>query len=150
MNDASALPVEVAPTRTPGFEKRLAKRYAAEKRFRFIGLAAIVFSIAVLVFLLGTMIGNGLGGFQRAELRVPIDFAEAGLTLDPSVGSEGEAVRSLEAQGLPGAVDYFAEKALGQGGAQQLGTQAWRDVAAAIYDDPAILGRKQTLSLIHI
>ncbi|WP_394268890.1 phosphate ABC transporter permease PstA [Qipengyuania sp.] len=148
MNDALAPDAATgAPTRTDRFEKRLARRYAAERRFRLIGLAAIVFSIAVLVFLLGTMIANGIGGFQRAELRVPIDFAEAGLTVDPSISSEAEAVRSLEAQGLPGTVEFFAEQALGAQGAAQLGTHAWRDVAAAIYADPAILGGQQTFDL---
>ena len=60
----------IAPTRTPEFEARLKKRYASERRFRALGLGAIVFSVAVLVFLLGTMIlsiaqvaeGDGKGG----------------------------------------------------------------------------------------
>ena len=55
----------IAPTRTPAFEARLKKRYASERRFRALGLSAILFSIAVLVFLLGTMTFNGIGGFQR-------------------------------------------------------------------------------------
>ena len=55
----------IAPTRTPEFEARLKKRYASERRFRALGLGAIVFSVAVLVFLLGTMTFNGIGGFQR-------------------------------------------------------------------------------------
>ncbi|HCO45799.1 MAG TPA: phosphate ABC transporter, permease protein PstA, partial [Erythrobacter sp.] len=39
----------IAPTRTPEFEARLKKRYASERRFRALGLGAIVFSVAVLV-----------------------------------------------------------------------------------------------------
>mgnify|MGYP001189688159 CR=1 FL=1 len=50
----------IAPTRTPAFEARLKKRYASERRFRALGLSAILFSIAVLVFLLGTMTFNGI------------------------------------------------------------------------------------------
>ena len=69
----------VAPTRTPAFEARLKKRYAAERRFKAIGLSAILFSIAVLILLLATMTFNGIGGFQRVELQVPVDFAEAGI-----------------------------------------------------------------------
>ncbi|TNE35094.1 MAG: DUF3333 domain-containing protein, partial [Alphaproteobacteria bacterium] len=56
------------PTRTPAFEARLKKRYAAEQRFKAAGLGAILFSIAVLVVLLANMTINGFGGFQRAEL----------------------------------------------------------------------------------
>ena len=69
----------VALTRTPAFEARLRKRYAAERRFRLVGLAAILFSVAVLVFLLVTMTINGIGGFQRATLKVPVDFTAVGL-----------------------------------------------------------------------
>ena len=56
------------PTRTAAFEGRLRKRYAAERRFKALGLAAILFSLAVLAVLLVTMTVNGIGGVQRAEL----------------------------------------------------------------------------------
>ncbi|MDG6079652.1 phosphate ABC transporter permease PstA [Erythrobacter litoralis] len=133
--------------RTAAFEKRLAKRYAAEKRFKFLGMAAIVFSVAVLLFLLGTMLSNGLGGFQRAEVRVPIDFTQAGLSLDPTLPSAAEATRALEAQGLPATVEYFAGEALGPDAAREVSQQAWRDVAAAIYADPQILRGQETFWL---
>ncbi len=138
---------QIAPTRTPVFEARLKKRYAAEKRFRTIGLAAIVFSIAVLVYLLGTMTINGIGGFQRAEVSVPIDFTQAGISADPAVMDTSEATQSLEAQGLPQVVDYFADQALGEEGGAEIGGQAWRDVAAAIAADPGILERQETFWL---
>ena len=64
----------IAPTRTAAFEARLKKRYAAERRFKALGLSAILFSVAVLAFLLVTMTINGLGGFQRAELKVEVEF----------------------------------------------------------------------------
>ena len=135
---------QIAPTRTPAFEARLKKRYAAEKRFKFTGLAAIIFSIAVLVYLLGTMTINGIGGFQRAEVAVPIDFTQAGISADPSVMGTSEAVGSLEAQGLPDVVEYFAVEALGEEGASEIGRQAWRDVAAAISADPGLVQRQET------
>ncbi len=135
---------QIAPTRTPAFEARLKKRYAAEKRFKTMGLAAIVFSIAVLIYLLGTMTLNGIGGFQRAEVAVPMDFTQAGISADPSVMGTSGAVQSLEAQGLPDVVEYFAVEALGEEGAEEIGSQAWRDVAAAISADPGIVERQET------
>ena len=72
------------PTRTPAFEARLRKRYAAERRFKALGLGAILFSIAVLLFLLVTMTWNGIGGFSRTEVAVPVDFGKAALMLDPA------------------------------------------------------------------
>ncbi|MDG5748479.1 phosphate ABC transporter permease PstA [Qipengyuania sp. XHP0207] len=136
-----------APTRTAAFEARLKQRYAAERRFKAIGLSAILFSVAVLVFLLGTMTLNGIGGFQRVELQVPIDFTEAGLAADPSAMAQPGAIQALEAQGLPDVVQYFAVEELGEDAAGQLGGQAWRDVAAAIISDPSILREQATFSL---
>ena len=133
---------QIAPTRTPAFEARLKKRYAAEKRFKAMGLGAIVFSVLVLLYLLGTMTINGIGGFQRAEVEVPIDFSQAGISLDASSVEAGNAVQSLESQGLPQVVEYFAQQSLGDEGAAEIGGQAWRDVAAAITSDPGLLQRK--------
>ena len=137
----------VAPTRTPAFEARLKQRYKAERRFKALGLAAILFSIAVLLFLLGTMTINGVGGFQRAELSVPIDFTEAGLAGDSGSLSEPDAVQNLQRQGLPEVVDFFAEQSLGADGAEELNGQAWRIVGDAIVADPGILQREEVFEL---
>ncbi|WP_397505842.1 phosphate ABC transporter permease PstA [Qipengyuania sp. R86523] len=137
----------IAPTRTPEFEARLKKRYASERRFRALGLGAIVFSVAVLVFLLGTMTFNGIGGFQRVEMEVPIDFTEAGIAADPAAMDQPGALASLEAQGLRDVVQYFAEEELGEAAAEELGAQAWRDVATAIIADPAVLQRSESFWL---
>ncbi len=136
-----------APTRTPVFEARLKKRYAAERRFKAFGLAAILFSIAVLLFLLVTMTVNGIGGFQRAELSVPIDFREAGISGDANTLSRTDAVPLLEAQGLREVVSFYAEQALGPAGAAELSGQAWREVAATIVEDPRILASERTIWL---
>jgi len=47
---------------------RLKKRYAAERRFKAMGLIAIFTSMAFLVFLLVTMLYEGLGGIDWAFL----------------------------------------------------------------------------------
>lgn len=53
---------------SPEMTQRLARRYSAERRFRLLGLAAIVLSLAFLAFLLFTMLGNGVGGIDGAFL----------------------------------------------------------------------------------
>jgi phosphate transport system permease protein len=128
----------LALTRTPAFEARLRKRYSAERRFRLAGLGAILFSVAVLVFLLVTMLMNGLGGFQRATLTVPVDFTVAALSAPAGV-PENAAVRSLETQGLPAVVRFSADKALGEDGGAQIGTDAWRAVAVEVARNPELL-----------
>ena len=137
----------LGPTRTPAFEKRLAQRYRAERNFRLLGLSAVVFSVAVLVFLLASMLANGVGGFQRAELTVTIDFPESGLTGDAVSLSAPSAVQTLEMQGLPKVLTFFAEQQIGADGAAQLSPDAWRDVAAALTADPSLITRKHTFSL---
>ena len=136
-----------APTRTDAFARNLKKRYAAERRFKLAGLSAILFSVAVLIFLLVTMTINGIGGFQRAELQVPINFAEAGLSADPASMQAGNAQQSLQAQGLPDIVQFYAEEALGAEGAAEVSSEAWREVANEIIENPAIASGEQVFSL---
>ncbi len=133
----------VAPTRTEAFEKRLKRRYAAEKRFRLIGLSAIVFSVSVLVFLLATMSLNGIGGFQRVEVKVPVDFPATGIAVSEDMLSQPTATQSLQNQGLDEFVTFYATEALGEEAAGAIHSQGWRDVAAGIIADSSILQRKE-------
>lgn len=138
---------QISPTRTPAFEARLKKRYAAERRFKFAGLAAILFSVAVLLFLLVTMTYNGLGGFTRAEIAVRVDFSQSALSVDPSLNSDGERVRALEMQGLPAVIDFYAERDLGTEAAAQLAPDSWRNAAQDIVDNPSLLNGEAVLWL---
>jgi phosphate transport system permease protein len=135
------------PTRTPTFEKRLAKRYRDERNFRLLGLAAVGFSVAVLVFLLGNMLVNGIGGFQRAELAVTIDFPESGISGDAVSLTAPSATQTLEMQGLPDVVAFYAEQQLGPDAAAELSSEGWRDLAAALAADPTLIERSATFQL---
>jgi phosphate transport system permease protein len=53
---------------TPEASARLAKRYAAERRFKALGLVAILLSLGFLAFLLVTMMANGLSGINASFL----------------------------------------------------------------------------------
>jgi len=144
--DLAAEPA-AALTRTPAFEARLKRRYAAEKRFRFFGLAAIVFSLAVLLFLLVTMTMNGIGGFQRTMMTVPIRFSQAQLSHPSGIANEGVAIRALEDQGLPEVIRANTAQVLGEDAADELSPDAWRVVAEQIIDDPSMLSRDVELDL---
>jgi len=143
MSETTILPT----TRTDVFQKRLAKRYAAERRFKLTGLFAILFSVAVLAFLLISMASNGLYGFQRTVAKVTIDFPQAGITADPAVMAQSNAQQTLEAQGLPAVVRFYAEQSLGNDGADEINSEAWRDVAVQIIENPEILRTKSVVSL---
>jgi len=137
----------IDPTRTDAFKRRLKKRYAAERRFKLAGLSAVLFSVAVLIFLLGNMSINGIGGFQRAELEVPIDFPSTGIAADTASMAATDAVQALERQGLPDIVQFYADQTLGEDAATELNNHAWREVARAIVADPEIIREKHTFSL---
>lgn len=134
-------------TTSEAFQQRLAKRYRAERNFKFAGLFAILFSISVLAFLLVTMGANGIAGFKRTELAVEIDFAQSGITADPTVLAQPSAMQTLEVQDLPAIVEAAAVQSLGEDGADQINSEAWRDVARAIIADPALLHTKTVLQL---
>jgi phosphate transport system permease protein len=53
---------------SPEAAARLKKRYAAERRFKALGLAAILVSLTFLAVLLFTMLKNGIGGIDMAFL----------------------------------------------------------------------------------
>jgi phosphate transport system permease protein len=141
------VPERQGPTRTRAFEQRLARRYRAERNFRLVGLSAVVFSVAVLVFLLGNMLINGIGGFQRAELAVTIDFPASGIVGDSASLTAPSAVQTLQMQGLPDVVAFYAEQQLGPEAAGQLSDDAWRDVADALASDPTLIERSATFDL---
>src|SRR5690606_6660436 len=107
--------------------------------FRRAGLAAILFSLAVLAFLLVTMTLNGIGGFQRATLKVPVDFRTTALSVPAGVSDETLVMQSLESQGLAEVVAFSAEQTLGEDAAGELSGDAWRIVAETIAGDPDVL-----------
>ena len=144
----STRPAETGrPTRTRAFEQRLARRYRSERNFRLLGLSAVAFSVGVLVFLLGNMLINGIGGFQRAELTVNINFPESGLAGDAVSLTAPSATQTLEMQGLPDIVSSYAEAQLGAAAAAEISDDAWRDVAVALARDPTLIERNETFEL---
>ena len=67
-------------------QRRVAKRYAAERRFRLFGLAAIALSLAFLIFLLVTMLAKGLGGLS-------LDFLTLSDSTDPATAGVWGALK---------------------------------------------------------
>ncbi|HEX4847339.1 MAG TPA: DUF3333 domain-containing protein, partial [Novosphingobium sp.] len=125
----------------------LKKRYAAERRFKAVGFAAVLFSGLVLAFLLITMTSNAIGGFKRWELRFPVDLASGALTVDASQLQGPDAMRVLEGAGLADVVTFAASKQVGDAAAAQVQDGAWREVATALIADPARLNGTIEVSL---
>jgi phosphate transport system permease protein len=58
-------------------ERSLNRRYWAERRFRFYGLAAVTAGMAFLVYLFFTIFSNGMGAFRQTQIRLPVYFDAA-------------------------------------------------------------------------
>lgn len=58
----------------------LKKRYRTEKRFRWMGISAIVIAMTFLVFLFGSIISNGYTAFQQTYIQLNVYFDPAEFT----------------------------------------------------------------------
>ncbi|WP_420144195.1 phosphate ABC transporter permease PstA [Sphingobium sp.] len=121
--------------------RRIAGRYAAERRFKMAGLFAVLLSAAFLGFLLITMMGNGLRGFTRTEIALKVDFPASPLLLDPNAITDEALVNA----NLPMVTDTVAKAALGDKADALLSPTAWISIRDAIKADPKILSRTETI-----
>jgi phosphate transport system permease protein len=134
----SPVPGRTSPTDWKGsvMQGRIARRYAAERRFRRIGFGAVALSGLFLAFLLFTMIGNGLRGFTYTSVTIPIDFAANPLTVSRDAFGAPDIDQQIANAGLSDIVNFAAEEALGADGAKLVSENAWKVVRDAIKADP--------------
>ena len=88
MTDTAAIPLSDR-IGSAAWDKRLRRRYAAERRFRFYGALAILAAISVLGLLLASIISKGYTAFWQTEVALEI-------TLDASV-IDADGARDPEA-----------------------------------------------------
>ncbi len=142
-SDPAAQPVRRATDWAgPVMRKRIARRYAAERTFRLVGLGAILLSASFLAFLLISMIGNGARGFTQTEVKLPIDFASSSLMLDPAALRGSDAEAALAGADFEAAAAASADAAFGTDGARLLSDGAWLKVRDAVKANPDILKGK--------
>jgi phosphate transport system permease protein len=127
--------------------RRLRRRYAAERRFRRLGAAAVALSAAFLAFLLITMLAQGLRGFTETRVTLPVDLGAAQLPIEPARLKGRGADLALAGSGLEDAVDIAATMAFGPDGTDLLSPGAWIVVRDAVKADPALLRRTTRFSL---
>jgi phosphate transport system permease protein len=140
MMTAERLPTD---WKSDAMRRRIARRYAAERRFRLLGLGAVLLSAAFLAFLLVSMMGNGLRGFTRTEIALKVDFPASPLMLDPRAVTD----EALNRANLPIVTGDLARKALGPDAEDWLSPSAWITLRNAIKADPSILTRTETVPL---
>ena len=80
--------------------KRTAKRFAAERRFRFYGLAAVFTAFGFLVLLLSTVVGNAIPAFTYYHVALPVELVDDKLTADTAGTFDYRALVRDAEQGL--------------------------------------------------
>lgn len=149
MNSEATSTIDPTPTDWSGdaMQRRIKKRYAAERRFKALGLGAIVLSASFLLFLLVVMLGNGFRGFTQTELPVDIDFPTLTAGAQPSQFQGPDADNRIRALGVQDIVNGSIEIQYGDEGTNLFSATAWTSVRSAILDDPSILTGKTTFYL---
>ncbi|MBU0673598.1 MAG: phosphate ABC transporter permease PstA [Proteobacteria bacterium] len=83
-------------------KRGLARRYAAERRFRLFGLIAIVISLSFLVLLFGTVISKGYSAFQQTFVQLEVTFDRAMIDRDNPANSDfGGLVKAAMGREFP-------------------------------------------------
>ncbi len=138
-----------APTdwKAEAMQRRLRSRYAAERRFKLVGLFAVLLSAGFLAFLLITMLVNGLKGFTQTEVRLELDFPRSTLILDPATLRGFGAETALAGADFEGTVCAAAEKAYGPAGPELLSESAWLEVREAVAEQPEMLSGRHSFWL---
>jgi len=125
-------------------DSRLRKRYAAERRFRYYGMAAIVFGLFFLAWLFTTLIIQGLGAFQQTQIRIPVqlDAGELGLTGTP----DQEALMKAEYQavlraGLRSALGVGSDRAERRDAYALISNGSDLELRDRVLADPSLIGK---------
>lgn len=130
------------------------RRYAAERRFRAYGMAAISFGLIFLFLLLWSVVGKGYTAFQQTMITVPVEFSEQ--IIDPKNERATNPAKLMTANYPVIARDAVA-KVLGVAPTDRAGLRAvnamisdsvrtqLRDIVTA---DPAVIGTTRNVTLL--
>lgn len=144
-------PKEAGRRASEAISASLKNRYAAEKRFRAYGIAAIVFAMLCLATLFITIIGTGLPAFTQTMIRLevtlyPQDIDPEG-SRDPAVLSQANYRKVIQQAVLdlfPQVTSRRDKRAL----MALISPGATFDVRREVMADPSIIGHRVEL-LVH-
>lgn len=75
-------------------QKKLRARHRAERRFRMYGIAAILFAIAFLIFLFGSIFSQGWSAFLQTSIKLPVEFSQEVINPSGDPANEDELFRA--------------------------------------------------------
>ena len=126
----------------------LRRRHARERRFRLLGLAAVLVGMLFLLLLFVTVLSQGIGAFRQTELMLPMDVTAA--QVDPlgdgsreslAAGNYDAVVREAIHRSKPGTAPRADRAALVARGSVEAGFRLRDRVIAA----PELVGQRVEL-----
>jgi len=138
----SAAPLRRVDVTSAAAKARIAKRYRSERRFRAIGLGALLLTTTFVIVLLGDILMRGLPAFTHHYVVADLAFDRE--TLAPGGKVDAAAVRAADFNGtitealkkvLPGVEGRAQERAL----SRLASTGAGDEIARRILADPGSL-----------
>ncbi|MDX3926537.1 MAG: phosphate ABC transporter permease PstA [Shinella sp.] len=154
MTDVVTPAAGVAGTRATRRDIGIKRRYAAERRFRTYGLAAISFGLIFLALLLWSVFSKGYTAFQQSMITIPVEFSEQ--IIDPD-NERATNPRGLATANYPLVARNALAKVLGVSPDDR---PAMRDVNGLISDsvrgqlrdmvvsNPSVIGTTQNVALL--
>jgi len=131
--------------------QRIRKRYRSEARFRAYGIAAILFALAFLVFLITDIVIKALPAFTVSTLTLTVDISREDIdpdgTGDPKVIAAADfmvPIRKALLKQFPEAADDRRARLALTG---LVSTAAPDELRAAVIADPGLIGQTMTISV---
>ena len=128
-------------------QRRVARRYASERRFRALGFIAVAMSVSFLAFLLFTMAAKGIGGFSHTEARLQLDLPRSDVILDPAALKGPDAAQAVAQADLDAAISQAALATYGPDAGEMFGESGTRALGRMLIEDPSLLSRSTTIWL---
>ena len=128
-------------------QKRIARRYAAERRFKFLGLAAVAASSLFLAFLLVVMIGNGAKGFVTTEATLTIDLPAATGSISPDQLTGPQLRATMASIDVRRIFDNAVQAQYGEDGARYFASTAWTALRDQLVENPNLVMGKTSFWL---
>mgnify|MGYP005811177885 CR=1 FL=1 len=127
-------------------QKSLRRRYWAERRFRACGLAAVLFGILCVFFLIGTIVSRGYPAFRQAHLTLDIHYDAA--VIDPDGTRDPEAIaganyNTLVRNALRRLFPDVQERADVRQLSQLVSSSAAHQLQARVREHPELIGRHE-------
>ncbi|MGG7517348.1 phosphate ABC transporter permease PstA [Allorhizobium undicola] len=130
------------------------RRYAAERRFRAYGIAAISFGLIFLFILLGSVVSKGYTAFQQTTFTLPIEFSAQ--VIDPS-NQRADNPNVLVAANYPLLARNALARHLGLETSNRPAMKALTDMVSEsvrvqlrqmVQNDPSLIGKTVPVSIL--